>query len=60
MGISNEELDERQDGCKGSLYTKSFVQKIDLNVFEWRTKRQFIITPDDRNTCVGSGEKFSL
>jgi len=47
-------LDEKQGGCKRSLYTKSFGQKIDLNVFEWRAKRQLIGTPVDRNTWVGS------
>jgi len=59
MGISDNELDERQEGCKRSLCTKSFGQKSDLNVFKWRAKRQLIGTPVDRNGWVGSEKKLS-
>jgi len=37
-----DELHERQDRCKRSLYTKSFCQEIDLNMFKWRAKRELI------------------
>jgi len=42
-----------------SLYTESFGERSDLNVFERRTKRQLIRIPIDWNTYVGSEKKFS-
>ena len=60
MGISDDELDmmnwmwNEGGGRRGSLYTESFGERTDLNVFKWRTKRQLIRIPVDRNTCVGS------
>jgi len=65
MGISDDELDmmnwmwNEGGGRRRSLYTESFGERTDLNVFEWRTKRQLIRIPVDRNTYVGSEKKFS-
>jgi hypothetical protein len=39
IGISDNELDETKEESMRSLYTKSFGQKIDLNLFDWRAKR---------------------
>jgi len=56
----DDELVENQEGGRRrTLYMKSFGERTDLNVFKWRTKRQLIRIPVDRNTCVGS-KKFSL
>jgi len=46
------------EGRRRSLYTKSFGEKTDLNVFKWRSKRQLIRIPVDRNNCVGSEKKI--
>jgi len=55
MGISDDELDVIEgEGRRRSLYTKSFGERTDLNVFKWRTKRKLIRIPVDRNTCVVS------
>jgi hypothetical protein len=55
MGISHDELDVIEGGGRRrSLYTKSFGEWTDLNVFKWRTKRQLIRIPVDQNTCMGS------
>jgi len=60
MGISDNELVENEGGGRRrSLYTKSFGERTDLNVFKWCTKRQLIRIPVDRNTSVGSEKKFS-
>jgi len=64
MGISDDELDmmnwmwNEGGGSKRSLYTESCGERTDLNVFEWRTKRQLIRILVDRNTYVGSEKKF--
>jgi len=45
MRMCEDELDEKQGGCKRSLYTKSFGQRTDQDVFEWHAMRQIIGTP---------------
>jgi len=51
MGMCEDELDEKEGGGgRRSLCTKSFGQRTDLNVFEWRAKWQLIRTPVDPNT----------
>jgi len=61
MGISDNELVENDGGGRRrSLYTKSFGERTDLNLFKWCTKCQLIRIPVDRNTCMGREKKFSL